>query len=318
MTAPKNHSSRADHDGGIWLPANVRVVASWPVGSFAENLAVSSDGAVFVSLYSGSRLDRYEVRTGRTRPFASLTAPAMGVAITPDDTLWVTGGAFPDGPGHVWRVGKDGTTEHWADLPDARFINGCTLHPDGVTLLACESLSGRILAIDLRAPSQWTVWLSDDILRPSVPHVPGANGIKIKDGCAWVTVSARQVLVRIHINRDGTAGLIETVAERLRGDDFAIGASGALYIATHTAQTVMRLDMAGGRATLAGPEQGAAGATACAFGRAPGDANALYVTTTGGLLAPHGGAVQEAKLLRMRIDDTAWSSGISDQRSPPR
>lgn len=298
--------SRGNHDGGAWSPVAVRTVATWPVGSFAENLAVRSDGSVCIALYSGHRIDCYDPATGATHVFADLTAPPMGLAVDPDGTLWVTGGAFPTGPGHVWQIAPGGMTRHWTDLPDAPFINGCALHPDGRTLLACESLTGRILAIDLREPDRWGTWLSDDTLKPDVPGVPGANGIKIKDGAALITVSARQFLLRIPILPDGTPGTVETVAERLRGDDFAIGASGALYIGTHTAQTVMRVDPSGARATLAGPDQGAAGATACAFGRTPADATALYVTTTGGLLAPHNGVVQEAKLLRLEVGEAAW------------
>jgi len=66
---------------------------------------------------------------------------------------------------------------------------------------------------------------------------------------------------------DGRAGPIETAATHVLADDFALGASGSLYIATHPEQTVFRLDAAGNRTTVAGPEQGAVGATACAFGR---------------------------------------------------
>src|SRR5207253_10420065 len=43
----------------------------------------------------------------------------------------------------------------WCELPDATFMNGCTMHPNGRTLLACESASGHILAIDLGQPGRW-------------------------------------------------------------------------------------------------------------------------------------------------------------------
>jgi sugar lactone lactonase YvrE len=105
---------------------------------------------------------------------------------------------------------------------------------------------------------------------------------------------------------DGHPGPIETAATHVLADDFAFGASGSLYIATHPEQTVFRLDAAGNRTTVAGPKQGAVGTTACAFGRAPGDENGLYVTTDGGLVAPYEGAVQEAKLLRLEVGEVGW------------
>jgi hypothetical protein len=69
---------------------------------------------------------------------------------------------------------------------------------------------------------------------------------------------------------------------------------------------VVRLDLSGTRATVAGPDQGAVGSTACAFGRTAGDAHALYVTTDGGLVAPYQGVVQQAKLLRLDVGEAGW------------
>ena len=103
-----------------------------------------------------------------------------------------------------------------------------------------------------------------------------------------------------------TSALEAWVSGSIRAALFAFGASSSLYIATHPEQTVFRLDAAGNRTTVAGPEQCAVGTTACAFGRAPGDENALYVTTDGGLVAPYEGAVQEAKLLRLEVGEVGW------------
>lgn len=69
---------------------------------------------------------------------------------------------------------------------------------------------------------------------------------------------------------------------------------------------MVRLDAVGTRTIVAGPNQGAVGTTGCAFGRAAGDENALYVTTDGGLVAPYEGAVQEAKLLRLEVGEAGW------------
>ena len=38
-------------------------------------------------------------------------------------------------------------------------------------------------------------------------------------------------------------------------------------------------------------------------GRTPADDKAIYVTTDGGLLRPHKGGVQEAKLLRLEVGE---------------
>ena len=205
------------------------------------------------------------------------------------------------GPGYIWRV-RSGQPELWMEIPDAVFMNGCAQHPDGRTLLACESVTGRILAIDQKE-KRWGVWLQDDRLRPRAAKMPGANGIKLHDGRVWISVTDHDLVVRSKVAADGAAGPLEVAAERLHADDFAFGESGALYIATHAAQTVMRLHPDGRRETIAGPHEGAVGCTACAFGRRADDRLSLYVTTTGGLRYPYRGEVQEAKLLRLNVGE---------------
>ena len=104
-------------------PVDVRVVATWPVGSFAENLAVHPDGSVFVRLHTPQRIDRYDPISGRTTSFADLLAPRMGLAFDGEGTLWATGGAFPQGPGYVWRVAQDGPFD---------FGPTCRTHPSSM------------------------------------------------------------------------------------------------------------------------------------------------------------------------------------------
>jgi sugar lactone lactonase YvrE len=295
-----------DHDGGKFAPIKATTVAKWKAAAFLENLTVDAEGAVYVTVYSHNRVDRYDPATGATTTFAELPAPPMGLAFDAPGVLWMTGGTLREGPGFIWRVERTGAVRQWCQLPDATFINGCTLHPDGRTLLVCESASGRILAIDLDKPGRWDVWLQENRLMPIVSGYPGANGIKIRDGWAWISVSGRRLLVRVPIQPDGSAGAIETAATRLLCDDFAFGMSGSVYIATHPEHTLVRLDPSGARTTLAGPEQGMVGSTACAFGRAPGDEKALYVTTDGGFLIPHESGIQDAKLVRMEVGERGW------------
>ena len=296
----------SDHDGGKFAPIEATTVATWKARAFLENLTVDAEGAVFVTVYSHNRVDRYDPATGATTTFAEVPAPPMGLAFDAGGVLWITAGTLRKGPGYVYRVERDGAVRQWCELPDALFMNGCTVHPNGGTLLVCESASGRILAIDLGQPGRWDVWLQENRLQSVVPGYPGANGIKIRDGWAWISVSGRRMMVRVPIQPDGSAGSLEIAATRLLADDFAFGMSGSVYITTHPEHTLVRLEPSGARTTLAGPEQGMVGSTACAFGRAPGDEKALYVTTDGGFLIPHESGIQDAKLVRMEVGESGW------------
>lgn len=288
----------AGHDGGRFAPVPYRVLKAWAPGTFVENLAVAADGVVFVSLHSHSRVERIDPLSGANAVVAGFPVPVAGLAIDAGGTLWVTGGVLGTAPGSVWRI-TDAGTEHWMDLPDTVFLNGATFHPDGRLLIA-ESVLGRIIAVDL-AIRQATTWLTDECLTSTEPPTPGANGVKLHDGHVIVSVTSRNLVLRAAILADGSAGPLTPLAARLRADDFAVGPDGALFIATHPANSVLRLGPDGGRTTLAGPDEGAVGSTACAFGRAPGERQALYVTTTGGMWSPYQGQVQPARLLRLDL-----------------
>jgi sugar lactone lactonase YvrE len=182
-------------------------------------------------------------------------------------------------------------------------LNGATLHPDGKRLLVAESITGRILAIDIATPAV-TTWVADDRLKPVMEGIPGANGVKCFADQVHVSVTGSNFLLSAAIAADGACGPLQIWAAHLRADDFVFDSVGAAYIATHPAHSVLRLGPDGSRVTLAGPDEGAVGSTAAAFGRAPGDERALYVTTTGGLWSPYEGVVQPAKLLRLEISSS--------------
>ena len=288
------------HNGGHFAPVPCRTAASWPAGHFAENLAVMPDGAVLISLHSHKRVDRYDPTTGQLAAWASFPAPVAGLVLDRAGTLWATGGEVGKPPGYIWRVGADAQVQHWLDIPDAYFMNGATLHPDGRRLLTAESVTGRVLAVNLETPRCMT-WLADERLKPENQGTPGANGVKLFGGHVYVSVTDRNLLLRAPVEADGACGPVEACAENLRADDFAFATDGTAYIATHPANSVLRLGADGTRTTLAGPGEGAVGTTAVAFGRGPSDGQALYVTANGGLWSPYQGEVQPAKLLRLEV-----------------
>jgi sugar lactone lactonase YvrE len=161
----------AAHDGGSFAPAETATVATWKAPAFLENLAVDAEGAVFLTVYSHNRIDRYDPATHTTTTFAELPAPPMGLAFDAAGVLWTTGGTLRKGPGYIWQVERNGAVREWCEFPDALFM---------------------------------------------------------------------------------------------------------------------------------------VGSTACAFGRAPGDEKALYVTTDGGFLIPHESGIQDAKLVRMEVGESGW------------
>ena len=286
------------HDGGEIAYAPAQVVTTWPKGSFVENIAVDSAGAIFVTLHTDKAVVRIDPTTGTITPFARFDTPVAGLAFAADGSLIVSGGTPGQRPGVIWRVTPDGTVSHVADLPDAAFLNGVT--PLGGRFLVADSLGGVIHVVD-PASGAVAIWLADPRLAPAdASGTPGANGVKIFAGHAYISVTGTDTVYRAAITGE-TAGLLEVYAEQLRADDFAIDTVGALYIATHPARSLVRLAANGSRVTLAGAEHGMLGATAVAFGRGPADRHAVYVTTTGGMMTVPPDELEPAKLVRVEV-----------------
>src|SRR5260370_181555 len=94
-----------DHDGGTFAPIAATTVATWKAPAFLENLAIDAEGAVFVTVYSHKRVDRYDPATGATTPFAEVPAPPMGLAFDAGGVLCMTAGTLLQGPGFIQRLG---------------------------------------------------------------------------------------------------------------------------------------------------------------------------------------------------------------------
>ena len=109
----------SDHDGGKFAPIEATTVATWRAPAFLENLAVDAEGAVFVTVYSHNRIDRYDPATRTTTTFAEVPAPPMGLAFDASGVLWMTGGTLYEGPGYIWRAEPSGAVRQWCELPDA-------------------------------------------------------------------------------------------------------------------------------------------------------------------------------------------------------
>jgi sugar lactone lactonase YvrE len=288
------------HDPAPLAVVAHHVVATWPEGTFVENLAVLDGGDIAVSILSEARIDRV-TPDGVVTPLIGFSAPPTGLAVT-DGALFAAVGEPGQPPITLWRIDPDsGAGEAWMTVGGAVFLNGLTPFAPG-RLLATDSAQGRLYLIDLASRTS-TVWLEDERLTPApgVEMLPGANGVKRFGETVMVSSTGRALLLRAAIGPDGAARTLETVAKRLRVDDLAFDAAGSVYLTTHIGHSLDRLSPDGTRVTLAGPNQGMAGSTACAFGRTAADRTALYVTTTGGIVTPPGGVLQSAKLVRLDV-----------------
>jgi len=287
------------HDAAPISKVPATTVASWPVGTFVENIVAYPDGGFVVAVHSKCELELIQPGKER-RTFARLPGPPTGLSLLGDD-LFVSVGEPGKNGWSIHRVKPDGRSEKLLDIPEALFLNGSTPFR-GSSILVVDSILGRAIEIDTRN-GQRQVWLDHDLLRKitSNPMMPGVNGVKAFRGHVYFSNTERAMILRAPVKPDGTAGTPEVLAERFVGDDFAFDTAGNLYVTTHVHNQLQRLSPTGGRTVLAGVEEAMNGSTACAFGRGPADSHCLYVTTTGGIVAPIDGRVREAKLVRLDV-----------------
>lgn len=284
------------HDPAPLAPVPVETVATWPEGTFVENLCVTDDGAIVVAVLSEARLDIVVPGAG-ARVLHQFDRPPTGLLVHDGAVYAAVGEPGAEQP-VLWRIDPaSGAAEPWLPLAGMTFANGVAPLGGGIALIA-DSWAGAIFRADLAARSI-APWFAHEALTraPGFDFLPGANGIKAWRDEVTVSSTGRALLLRVALAADGTAGQAHVLAERTRVDDLAYDAQGALYLTTHIGHSLDRLDRDGSRVTLAGPDQGLAGSTACAFGHD----GALYVTTTGGIVGPIDGVVQPARLVRLAL-----------------
>ena len=279
------------------VPAEV--VATWPVGTFLENIAALPGGDLVLSVHSERQLLRCTSR-GEHRPLATLPLPTMGLVVD-GERVFVVAGEPGTAPGVLFEVGLDGSVQERLTLPDNVFLNGFTPGRPGHAY-AVDSVRGEVVDVDLGRFTARVALVDEHLAKCSEqPMVPGANGLKADDTSLWITNTDRAIVLRAELGGDGSVGPLSVVAEHLRGDDLALDTEGNAYITTHIENTLVRLAPDGERHVLAGPEQGMAGSTSCAFGTAPEERTSLFVVTTGGAIMPYQGVAQPAKLVRLDV-----------------
>jgi hypothetical protein len=261
-----------------------RTIATYPSGTFLENLAQGSDGEIVVTSYFDRTLLRW---SGQEAPsvLAALDVHPVGVLVREADiVLTAHGASFADGPAFTQTnafvlLDREGGILRTIPVPDARFLNGLVEVAPGI-VLAADSLAGRIWRLHVEG-SDVSVWLEDPLLTTDPAandQSPGANGLKIRDGMLYVSNSSRRALYRVALDGSKAAGALELFAETGSIDDFAFLADGSIAAASHGA-AVIRIARDGPVSTLLD-----SGCDACTAVLPVAPGNELLVLTTGNLL----------------------------------
>ncbi|MBE8987337.1 SMP-30/gluconolactonase/LRE family protein [Nostoc sp. LEGE 12450] len=292
--------------------APAKIIASFPVNTFLENLAIAIDGTIFVSNHEVGKIVRI-TPDGNQQIHATVEGKVSGLAFTTNGNLVATGWNADSIP-VVSLVSNDGTVETLLTLPDAIFLNGITPLSD-TQYLTADSYRGAIWLIDIAKPSG-SIWLEHPMLARSNSEsvFPAANGLKRFGDFLYVSNTEKMLLLRIPIDNANKPGEPEIFVEQTNIDDFAFDVEGNLYGATHIYNSVVRIAPDRSTTIIAQAESGVIGSTAIAFGQSDGDVydglrlrTAIYVVTNGGMFLPPPTGVVPANVVRLEVGKIGYS-----------
>jgi sugar lactone lactonase YvrE len=241
-----------------------KVVATAPVGTFFENIALGADGAFYITDYTGKRIVRFTDNDG-LKTYAEVDAHPLGIIVDTDNTVYFTaqektlfggGGTFHNA-NRIYRIRSGSKPELFLQSADAHFLNGMLRIAPGRFLIA-DSRGGVIWEL-AAAKGRLSKFLVSPLLDTSDDKIPtpGANGIKINNGYLYISNTIRGTFVRVKFGEDMKPGEPEVWLENARADDFDFSPSGVLYFTTHR-DKIMRIidgkpqEFAGGGTSIVG------------------------------------------------------------------
>ncbi|MEH1907991.1 SMP-30/gluconolactonase/LRE family protein [Nostoc sp.] len=291
--------------------ASAKIIASFPVNTFLENLAIAPDGTIFVTNHEVGEIVRI-TPDGNQQIHATVEGKVSGLAFTNNGGLVATGWNADSIP-VVSLVTSDGTVETLLTLPDAIFLNGIT-PLSGTQYLTADSYRGAIWLIDI-AQRRGSIWLEHPMLARSNSEnvTPAANGLKRFGDFLYVSNTEKMLLLRIPIDTGDKPGEPEIFVEQTNIDDFAFDVEGNLYGATHIYNSVVRIASDRTTRIIAQAESGVIGSTAVAFGQGESDVydgrscgTAIYVVTNGGMFLPPPTGVVPANVVRLEVGKAGY------------
>lgn len=318
----------AEHIDGPASLLPTTTIATFPIGSFLENLAFRRNGSVLVSSMSDGSL--YQVRPqdgSHAKVYSWDGYEATGIVEDPvdSDVFYVSVGKGNErGSWTVWKIDFNAgdeskpTVSPFVDVPEALWLNGSTTIREKSIVFMADSLQGRVYQLDIPT-REACVWLSHQLLEKMTtrPPWPGVNGLDVFQGELYATNSDRGLLLKASVDHESgqyVADSLEIIQENIIGDDFAFDREGNLYMATNPNQTILKFPNRGRgqRVRVAGAvdDEELTGATAVCFGRTERDRDSIFVTTTGGLVNPTKGKDGPGFARLVRVD-----VGVSGNRS---
>ncbi len=273
-----------------------QALATFPVNTFLENLAIAPNGDIFVTSHETGEIYRLDAQQTLSL-YASIDGKVSGIAITGEDRFLINGWTA-EGVPFVATLGQ-GAVDSLQLIADGAFLNGITPIAPQRYLMA-DSYRGAIWRFDLDTQTA-DIWLEHPLLarNDGTDPFPAVNGLKRFGDVLYASNTQQKLLLRIPLGAGLSPQEPEVFVSGTNIDDFAFDTEGNLYGATHVYNSVIRIDPQGQTTIIAQAEQGVTGCTAVAF-----YGSDLYVVNNGGMFLPPPGGVEPAQIVRLAVGAT--------------
>jgi sugar lactone lactonase YvrE len=286
------------------------------LGQLPESITSDTEGNIYMSTTSSiwKRTPEGELSVIGTLPIAAF---ALGVKVGPDGCIYTVSTSLSEVEGaFVWQICEEGIVTEFAELDHSGGLNDLVFDRRG-NMYITDHFQGRIWKVDPEGNAE--VWLDDELLdgNPENPILivaaMGSNGIVFDRSERHLYAGNLDFgeILRIGVNRNGTAGEIEIFASDplLEGvDGLVFDRRGTLYAAVNAQDSVVSINHWGEVDVI---ETGGLldGPASLLFGGF-GDASSLYIANSAfsrayGLV----GGTPNPALLKIEIERTCPHHG---------
>jgi sugar lactone lactonase YvrE len=280
------------------IPADASRHVEWvihyePVVEAPEGIAVDKVGNIFVGMDVPGQIRKIAPDGTESVFYDFGIVGVLGLAVDAPGNVYACMASFDPSTQGVYRVSRDGTTA--VRLPGTEaisFPNALAFDKRG-NLYVTESILGAIWRIPRGRNAE--VWLQHPALVgtgviPVIPFPVGANGIAYRHGNLYVANTETAHILRIPIQKDGSAGEPEPVAasmELFPLDGIALDVHGNIYALVIAESKLVRVTPDGDITTLATAQDELDFAASASFGTGKGERQSLFVTNYA--IGPPGG-----------------------------
>ena len=323
------------------IPYPNHPIIEFPLRTWAENLAVRSNGHILLTILNTPQLVQVDPLSLQP-PILIHQFPnpdgmdgLIGIVEMEHDIFYAIHGNFnisdtrgTPGTYSIWKIdlnlfqtGQNGTITSPALVNELLKISE-TLLPNSIIplskpqnqVLISDSRLGGIWKLDLNTLA-YEVVIKDPLMDPTAnPSFLGVNGIKVYNHDLYFTNTQAGTLNRVPIDlANGSAiGPAEILQQGLfTADDLILDSVGDVYVAQDAGNVLVKVAATSGGGwetqTLVGARNDTylAGATAVQFGRTKLDRDVLYVSTNGGQAIPVDGKVANGKVVAVNTETVA-------------